>query len=92
MSLKAFINRKQPCLPDRILDKIFVAEEDGVVSYYFDGAEASLTPENMLDLTANEILNIQNGKSYYTLAASTGIHTSLSAGKSERLVCCGRFK
>lgn len=51
--------------------KFSIAEEDGVVSYYFDGAEASLTPENMLDLTANEILNIQNGKSYYTLAAST---------------------
>ena len=51
--------------------KYSVAEDDGVVSYYFDGAEASLTPDNMLDLTASQLLNIQNGKSFYTLASST---------------------
>lgn len=50
--------------------KYSVAEEEGIVSYYFDGAEASLTPSNMKELTADELLNIQNGKSYYTLASS----------------------
>ena len=50
--------------------KFSIAEEDGIVSYYFDGAEASLTPSNMKELTADELLNIQNGKSYYTLASS----------------------
>ena len=50
--------------------KYSIAEEDGVVSYYFDGAEASLTPQNMKELSADELLNIQNGKSYYTLASS----------------------
>lgn len=50
--------------------KYSIAEEDGIVSYYFDGAEASLTPQNMKELSADELLNIQNGKSYYTLASS----------------------
>ncbi len=51
--------------------KSSVAERDGVVSFYFDGAETLLTPENMEKLTASDISDILSGKSYYTLTNST---------------------
>ena len=47
------------------------AESDGVVSFYFDGAESVLTPANMMKLTVTDISNILDGKSYYTLTDST---------------------
>ena len=47
------------------------AESDGVVSFYFDGAESVLTPANMMKLTVSDISNILDGKSYYTLTDST---------------------
>ena len=51
--------------------KSSAAERDGIVSFYFDGAEAVLTPANMKKLTASDISSILNGKSYYTLTNST---------------------
>lgn len=47
------------------------AESDGVVSFYFDGAESVLTPANMVKLSVSDITNILDGKSYYTLTDST---------------------
>ena len=47
------------------------AESDGVVSFYFDGAESVLTPANMMKLSISDISNILDGKSYYTLTDST---------------------
>lgn len=51
--------------------KSSMSERDGVVSFYFDGAEAVLTPANMKKLTANDISGILTGKTYYTLIDST---------------------
>lgn len=51
--------------------KSSTAESDGVVSFYFDGAESVLTPENMLKMSVSEITSILDGKSYYTLTDST---------------------
>ena len=51
--------------------KSSTAESNGVVSFYFDGAESVLTPENMKKMSIAEITSILNGTSYYTLTDST---------------------
>lgn len=48
-----------------------VAESDGIVSFYFDGAETMLTTDNMTKLSKKDINNILEGKSYYTLTNSS---------------------
>ena len=41
------------------------AESAGLVSFYFDGTETLLTPENMQNLTVQNIQDITAGKSFY---------------------------
>ncbi len=48
------------------------AEYDGVVSFYFDGLEAILTPANMEKLTVKDIDRIYNG-TYLKSASQTGV-------------------
>ena len=48
-----------------------LAESDGVVSFYFDGTEVLLTPENMTKLTVKNINDILQGKSSYTSQETT---------------------
>lgn len=48
-----------------------LAEEDGVVSFHFDGTEILLTPENMTKLTVKNINDILQGKSSYTSSEAT---------------------
>lgn len=50
--------------------RTLVAESDGVVSFYFDGTETLLTPENMELLTVKNINNILNGTFSYESAAA----------------------
>lgn len=51
--------------------RTLVAENDGIVSFYFDGTETLLTPENMPLLTARNINNILNGTFTYDTTAVT---------------------
>lgn len=51
--------------------RTLVAENDGIVSFYFDGTETLLTPENMPLLTAKNINNILNGTFTYDTTAVT---------------------
>jgi len=44
------------------------AESDGIVSFYFDGAETLLTPDNMYKLTVKDIEDVINGKTYYAVS------------------------
>lgn len=44
------------------------AENDGIVSFYFDGAETLLTPDNMYKLSVKDIEDVLNGKKYYAVA------------------------
>ncbi len=46
--------------------RTIVAEGEGLVSFYFDGIETLLTPENMEKLTVKDIENIIAGKLNYT--------------------------
>lgn len=54
-------------LQTRINDakKTITAESEGLVSFYFDGTETLLTPENMDKLTVKNIQDITAGKSFY---------------------------
>ena len=50
--------------------RTLVAESDGIVSFYFDGTETLLTPENMPLLTVKNIDNILNGTFTYDTSSS----------------------
>ena len=50
--------------------RTLVAESDGIVSFYFDGTETLLTPENMPLLTVKNIDNILNGTFTYDTGSS----------------------
>ncbi|MBR3304984.1 MAG: hypothetical protein IKI74_04070 [Christensenellaceae bacterium] len=47
--------------------KTITAAGDGLISFYFDGCETLLTPDNMKKLTAQQLTDIVNGKIYYTI-------------------------
>lgn len=51
--------------------KTITSASDGLVSFYFDGCETLLTPENMKKLDETQITNILNGKTYYTIKDTT---------------------
>lgn len=61
--LKTFFDQES-ALETRINDwrSTIQAEADGVVSFYFDGAETLLTPENIKKLTVKNIQDIMAGK------------------------------
>lgn len=65
--LKAFYD-EETALKNKIDNwkQTILAEDDGVISFYFDGTEALLTPENMTKLTVKNINDILEGKSSYT--------------------------
>ena len=62
--LKAFYEQRND-LETRIADwkQTILAESDGVVSFYFDGLETVLTPDNMTKLTPANIADVFAGKS-----------------------------
>lgn len=64
---------QEKALEDMIEDwkKTILAEKDGRVSFYFDGTETLLTPENMTKLTVSNIIDIVNGKKFYKFDATT---------------------
>ena len=70
--LKAFYDQ-ETALKNKIDNwkQTILAEEDGVVSFHFDGTEILLTPENMTKLTVKNINDILQGKSSYTSTEAT---------------------
>lgn len=42
------------------------AESPGIISFYFDGAETLMTPDNMKKLSLQTLDEIYNGKTYYS--------------------------
>jgi len=69
--LKDFYD-EETALLERIdgLKQIINAESDGVVSFYFDGAETLLTPDNMLKLSMQNINDILEGRVYTQITDS----------------------
>lgn len=65
--LKNFYEKEQ-ALISRIENwkQTILAEDEGVVSFYFDGTETILTPANMKKLTVKNINDVMQGKTYYT--------------------------
>ncbi len=65
--LKAFYDQ-ETALKNKIDNwkQTILAENDGIVSFYFDGTEVLLTPENMTKLTVKNINDILQGKTNYT--------------------------
>lgn len=51
--------------------KTITAASDGLISFYFDGCETLLTPDNMKKLEEKQITDILNGKTFYTITDTT---------------------
>ena len=75
--LKAFYEQRND-LETRIADwkQTILAESDGVVSFYFDGLETVLTPDNMTKLTPANIADVFAGKSIVPTSGNEPSQTS----------------
>ena len=70
--LAAFYEQEQTLITKiQNYKRTLVAENDGIVSFYFDGTETLLTPENMRLLTVRNINNILNGTFTYDTSATS---------------------
>lgn len=52
------------------LQLVITAENDGAVSFYFDGAETILNKDKLSEITIDDINDIRNGKVYSSVASS----------------------
>lgn len=84
--LKTFKDQEKD-LETRINDwkQTILAESDGVVSFYFDGLETLLTPDNINKLTVGNINDIFAGKSIAGVSRSTETTASEPSGTSRPL-------